>query len=231
MYCIQCGVRLGDSEKKCPLCGTLVFHPQLEQPQGRRLYPEGEEELAQVRPWALLTILSSMFLLPMLVTVLCDYQINHRISWSGIVVGALLLGYLVFVFPFWFRKPNPVIFVPVSFAGVGLYLLYLNLATGGDWFLSFAFPVVGGFGLITTAMVTLLRYIRRGRFYVLGGTAIAVGVFIPVMELLLSITFPAVSFVGWSWYSMIGLVVFGGVLLTVAISRPVRESFKKRFFI
>ena len=31
MYCIKCGVELADTEKQCPLCGTLVYHPELEQ--------------------------------------------------------------------------------------------------------------------------------------------------------------------------------------------------------
>ena len=28
MYCIKCGVKLADTEKKCPLCGTVVYHPE-----------------------------------------------------------------------------------------------------------------------------------------------------------------------------------------------------------
>ena len=41
MYCINCGVKLADTEKKCPLCNTLVFHPYIEQPAVRPLFPEG----------------------------------------------------------------------------------------------------------------------------------------------------------------------------------------------
>ena len=29
MYCINCGVKLADSEKVCPLCETKVYHPEL----------------------------------------------------------------------------------------------------------------------------------------------------------------------------------------------------------
>ena len=29
MYCIQCGVKLADSQSACPLCGTVVFHPDI----------------------------------------------------------------------------------------------------------------------------------------------------------------------------------------------------------
>ena len=40
MYCIKCGVELKDSEKRCPLCGTPVFHPDIKQPKGEKPYPE-----------------------------------------------------------------------------------------------------------------------------------------------------------------------------------------------
>ena len=29
MYCVKCGVELGDSEKTCPLCGTSVFYTDM----------------------------------------------------------------------------------------------------------------------------------------------------------------------------------------------------------
>ena len=41
------------------------------------------------------------------------------------------------------------IFVPVDFAAIGLYLLYIDLAVKGGWFLSFAFPVTAAIGLLS----------------------------------------------------------------------------------
>ena len=40
MYCIKCGVALAESEEKCPLCGTRVYHPDLEIPHGDPLFPD-----------------------------------------------------------------------------------------------------------------------------------------------------------------------------------------------
>lgn len=37
MYCIKCGVKLADSEKKCPLCNTIVCHPEFEPNPDRAL--------------------------------------------------------------------------------------------------------------------------------------------------------------------------------------------------
>ena len=75
----------------------------------------------------------------------------------------------------WFRRPNPVIFVPVDFIAVGLYLRYINFATGGHWFLSFAFPVTGAIGLLISAAVALTHYLRGGYLYIYGGMLILGG--------------------------------------------------------
>ena len=39
MYCIQCGVKLSDTESRCPLCGVAVYHPELTREPGEPLYP------------------------------------------------------------------------------------------------------------------------------------------------------------------------------------------------
>lgn len=231
MYCVKCGVKLADTEKACPLCGTVVFHPQLRQNEAEPLFPQQSFPEVRVSPRAGQIVLTTMFLLPLLVTLLCDIQISGAVTWSGFVAGALLTAYVIFALPGWFRRPNPVIFVPCGFAAVGLYLLYINLATGGDWFLSFAFPVTGGIGLIITAVVALLRYLRRGILYIVGGAMVALGAFMPLMEYLLCLTFEMIRFTGWSLYPLIALVLLGGMLIFLAISRPARETMERKFFL
>ena len=175
MYCIQCGVKLSDTEKQSPLCGTRVFHPDFDMPDGPSPYPKRKNPPTAPRSFLGHIILTALFLIPILVVPLCDIQLNGNVTWSGFVTGALLLGYVMFILPLWFRKPNPVIFVPCSFAAIGAYLLYINLATGGNWFMTFAFPLTGGVCLIVTSVVTLLRYVPKGTLYTLGGASIAMG--------------------------------------------------------
>ena len=229
MYCVNCGVKLADTEKQCPLCGVTAFHPELERPEGEALYPREKYPASPVNSRAAAIILSTLFLMPALITLVCDVQLSGAVTWSGYVIGALLLSYEILVLPMWFREPNPVIFVPCSFAAVGLYVLYINCATGGDWFLSFAFPVVGGIGLIVTAVVTLLKYLRKGRLYIFGGAFIAFGLFVPLVEFLMMITFHFSGFVAWSLYPMIGLVLFGGMLIVLALYKPFREMMERKF--
>lgn len=231
MYCIQCGVQLADSEKKCPLCATTVYHPELTQPEGTPLYPHNRYPAVRPRSlWAQI-ILTALFLIPINIVLVCDIQLNGSVTWSGFAVGALLLSYVIFVLPTWFVRANPVIFVPCNFAAITVYLLYINLATGGNWFFSFAFPVAGITGLLVTAVVTLMRYVPKGSLYIFGGAFIAFGMFALLLEYLLNITFPGIQFVGWSLYPLISLVILGGLLIFLAICRPARETMERKLFI
>lgn len=231
MYCVNCGVKLGDAEKSCPLCGTAVFHPDLPQPQGEPLYPAERYPAPQVSSRGGQIILTALFLIPLLICIQCDLLVKGGITWSGYVSGALILAYVVLVLPLWFRRPNPAVFCPVNFLTVGLYLLYINHAVDGSWFLSFALPVTAGIGLICTAMTVLLKYLRRGRLYIFGGALMALGAFMVLVEYLLCITFEPIRFYGWSVYPMTVLLILGGMLIFLAVNRRAREKMEKRFFI
>ena len=231
MYCIKCGVKLSDNQKVCPLCETVVFHPEIKPRNDDPLYPPQQHPAPQVQSQAALVVITTLFLLPLLITALCDLQLHNTITWSGYVVGALLASYVCIVLPFWFRQPNPVVFVPCGFAAIGLFLLYISIATGGGWFLTFAFPVTGAVGLIVTAVVALLKYVGKGQLYIFGGALITLGAFMPVMELLLNMTFGFTRGLVWSGYPLVALVLLGGMLIFLAICRPARETMERKFFL
>ena len=230
MYCVNCGVKLGEAEKTCPLCGVVVFHPELPRPNGEPIYPTYSDPAKQVNRRSAQIILTALFLLPLMITMQCDLLINRGITWSGYVAGALVLGYTVLVLPNWFVKPNPVIFVPIDFAAVGVYLLYIDLVTRGGWFLSFGLPLVGGLGLLVTTVVTLTRYLRRGKLFIYGGALISLGGLMLLTEFLIILTFGR-HFTGWSLYPLTALVILGGMLIFLGINRAAREVMARKLFI
>ena len=231
MYCIKCGVRLADSERECPLCHTRVFHPDLDIVHGEAPYPAGKYPQARPRSVLVQLILTALFLMPMMIVPIIDLQIGDGIVWSGYVTGALLVLYVLAVLPTWFRKPNPVIFVPCSFVAIGTYLLYINYAVDGNWFLSFAFPLTGAVGLIVTAVVTLSKYIPKGMYFIYGGASIAFGGLMLLLEFLMSITFGYPWFVGWCLYPLIPLVIVGGLLIYIGVNKPAQEMLQRKLFI
>lgn len=230
MYCIKCGVKLADTEKKCPLCNTVVYHPDFVDTTQRPLYPSNKMPKKTAGSKALNGAGIILFFIPLSVCFAADLHMDGNLGWFGYVAGALALAYIFFALPMWFRNPNPVIFVPCDFAAAGIYLLYIDLATEGTWFLSFALPVTGGLGLITCAVVTLLYYLRKGRLYIIGGALIAFGAFMLLLEFLMGITFH-LPFIGWSVYPLCVLLLFGGLLIYFAINTTARERMERKFFI
>ena len=232
MYCIKCGVELADSEKKCPLCGTVVFNPELSRPDGEPQYPRmPATQPEKVNHSGIMFVVTMLFLLPIVTSLLCDWQINGEIIWSGYAVGAVVLLYTLVVLPLWFRHPNPAIFVPVDFAAIALFLLYINFAVGGHWFLSFAFPVTGAVALLVTAVVTLMRYVPGGALYIFGGALILTGGLNVLIEFLLHITFGIEGMFVWSIYPLTVCVLLGVMLLVVAVCKPLRRSLHRKFFL
>ena len=99
MYCIECGVKLGDAEKKCPLCNTEVCNPNYVHRHGKALYPSKKLPEKTARSKALNGAVIILFLIPLFVCFAADLQLDGRLEWSGFVAGALLLSYTVFALP------------------------------------------------------------------------------------------------------------------------------------
>jgi hypothetical protein len=230
MYCIKCGVGLADGQSACPLCGTKVAHPDFPVTE-KPTYPKGDFPSEAFNRVPLLFVITILWLLPLFLPLILEYAILQKVTWSGYVTGGVALAYLFVFLPLWWKHPNPVIFVPIDFAGVLVYLLYICLATGGNWFMSFAFPVVGSFGIIITAMVALSRYARRGMLYILGGGSIAIGIWTVLIDWDIRATFGVNPSFMWSLAPLIALSLIGMLLIVVAIVRPFREGLRKIFFV
>ena len=231
MYCVNCGVKLADTEKSCPLCGTRVYHPDLEQGKGEDLYPPKTYPKSKRSSYLLQIFLTFAVVLAAVIVLLCDLKVKGSVTWSGYVIGGLVIAYFVLIFPTWFANGNPVIFCPIVFTVIGVYLLYISLHTDGKWFLSFAFPVVGGIGLLVTGLIALLKYLKKGKLFAVGGFLIALGAFMMLAEFMMIITFKVGKFLGWSIYPLVSLGMIGAFLIFLAIYRPARELMERKFFI
>lgn len=228
MYCAKCGVNLADTEHSCPLCG-FPAHPDLKR-EAEPLYPPKKDPV-RVNSKAVHGVALFFYLLPILVCLQCDLLMTGSVTWSGYVLGALLVFYVTVSLPMWFHRPNPVIFVPCSFAAAAVFLWYIDWSVRGGWFWGFALPVTAVFALVVTAMVALLRYVPKGALYTIGGGLLTLGAFMPVMGWLVNETFFTGGFAIWSVYPTTSLVLVGGLLIFLAICAPARRVLQRKLFI
>ena len=227
MYCANCGVKLADTEKTCPLCGTEAYHPDIDRPEVDPLYPKDYIPKSSLSKATIHIIIFTLFFISTFVTLYSDFYVSKRLTWSAYVIFSLAIVYIVIILPSWFKKPSPAVFVPIDFLAIALFLHYINYATNGNWFLTLAFPLVTYLGLVVTAASVLLYYLKKGHLYVIGAFFIALGVYMEVIELFLMITFNK-NFDGWSLYPMIPLVIIGLGMIAISISRSARELLARK---
>ncbi len=230
MYCIKCGVELSDGQKKCPLCLTEVYHPDFVSDKKEGTFPKAAPP-QEYNKWGVLFVVTALFILAISIVFICDLSVHRRIVWSGYVTCAIILGYVICVLPSWFKRPNPVIFIPCDFAAALGFLFYLNYRLDGNWFLTFACPTVLIACAITTAVVTLNKYVPKGFLYTMGGAFIALGLSTVLLEYLICTTFIGSVYFIWSYYPVSVFIFLGMMLLLVAICKPLRRSLERIFFI
>lgn len=228
MYCVKCGVELADSERVCPLCKTPVYFPDLD-PKPETPYPKEVKRKEGNKRAVICFLLTFFFLVLASTPVLCDLNLNDKITWSGVSLGGVLLAYIIMILPAWFKRPSPAIFVPCDFLAVALYLHYINWFVDGDWFFSFAFPVTTAVGLICTTISVLAYYLKKGRLYIAAGAIISIGAFCMFLEFFLHHAFHIHDKMAWSLYPATIFTLFGLMLIIIAIVRPIKEQLTKLF--
>lgn len=230
MYCIKCGAKLSDGETVCPICETKVYHPDVVVNENST-YPKIPFESEEFNRKGLMFAITMIFLIPLILPIFLELNWRETVSWSGYVAGGVLIFYNSFIMPFWFKKPNPVIFTPISFAlTIGL-LLFICYRTGGDWFMPFAFPIVGTLGIIVTSATAILHYVKKGCLYTVGGLLIALGLWTVLLEYDIRTTFMVSTPFYWSIAPLTVFSVIGAMLIVIAIVTPIKESLKRIFFI
>ena len=232
MYCVNCGAKLSDGQTLCPICETKVYHPDIEIKE-ESTYPKVPFEPEEINTSALMFVITMLFLIPLVVPVLLELVLTDftDVSWSGYALGGTLIFYTVFVMPYWFKKPNPVIFSSATFVLSILLLHFINYKVEGSWFWSFAFPVSGVLSIIIVATITLSYYIKKGYLYIFGGSFIALGIWSVLLEYDINTTFLVSEHLRWSFAPLAIFCIIGITLLVIAIVKPFRESLRRKFFV
>ena len=230
MYCIKCGAKLSDGQTICPICETRVYHPDFIIKE-ENTYPKIPFESEEFNRKGLMFVITMLFLIPLILPVMLELDWRSTVTWSGFVSGGTVIFYSAFVLPYWFKKPNPVIFVPITSALIVAYLLFICIKTDGDWFMKFAFPVVGGLSLIIIAATAILYYVKKGCLYTIGATLMAIGMWTVLLEYDIRETFNYRPPFYWSLAPLTVFSVIGIMLIVIEIVKPIKEQMKRIFFI
>ncbi len=233
-YCVNCGVELAESEKRCPLCDTEVLNPKKEwREPDIRPYPSRVEHIMEkVNRKYVVSLISLLLLIPIIIPVLTDFMFNLHITWSAYVVGADICIFFLVVFPFLYEIPKPYLYLAIDTAVLVGYIALIAYMTGGlAWFWGLGLPIVLS---LCITVSTFIFVIRRTR---LSGFVKAAILLIVAALMCTAIDFFINRFVGndfvllWSLFVVGSNIVFASVMLVLERKKNLRDEIIKRLFV
>lgn len=230
MYCVRCGVKLQDGVKACPLCATPVWCPETGEGEPAATYSDRYPVISRQKRLTVMASLTVVLLAAMVACFSIAYNTTGRMGWSFYVIVSTAAFYFIFLLPFWFRDPHPMIFVPVAFLSLCLLLLLISGYTGGRWFLTFALPLTAILAALTIGSIALYRYVKGGTIFITGGLLLLIGGSCILAEFFEHLTFGTAMFT-WSIYAAVVFGLFGAFLILAGIIHPLREYLERSFFL
>lgn len=151
-FCVQCGVKLHASEKRCPLCGCPVYHPrQSTDAETVRPYPSASpEQRLRTSPVTLLGVTAIFLLCPAAVCLMIDWLQTRTLSWSVYPAGALGMVFFPAAAVILARRHRPAFGIIAGDISLCLFLWMVQRIDGGNWFTTVVLPVLvfSGMGIL-----------------------------------------------------------------------------------
>ena len=232
-YCVNCGVELADSEKRCPLCDTEVLNPRRPwREPTERPYPQSVETIiSRIDRRYVASLMTTILCIPVLVTMLCDFLPDGRLTWSTFVVGAGAMIFVWVILPLFSRRFHLLTFIAADGAAIILYLLLIEQITGGGWFLRLGFPIVLALTLMLMVLIFFARRRTGRRGLIRAAMAlITVGIYSIAVEILTDVFVFGFFFLNWSPYVLIPCLVLSAAFYILDHRQKLKEEIKKRLF-
>lgn len=230
-YCVNCGVELEKSLRRCPLCSSEVVNPK--EPYDERAARPYSSHIvgAQVRlERKFVAIVITVFmLLAAVVCVMANLVYQDSFTWSGIVVASLTLLWVLMVFPFVYPGLNPVIYALLDVMVLFAFLYIVNLLDPGkDWYLTLAMPQVLVAGVVALIDISVIKSKRTKGFQSIGLIIMSLGALMMGLEAILDIYNDMTLLLQWSWFIIIPAFTVGLLCFMVERKREIKEKIIRR---
>ncbi|MCM1364077.1 MAG: hypothetical protein NC122_02680 [Faecalibacterium sp.] len=234
-YCVNCGVELDDSAKKCALCDTVVINPSKPDAVSKAPFSVDEHIPKPLNRKFVAYIISMTMLIPNIVCFLLNLTVYVGRHWAIYVNATSFLVWVLFVFPFCAAKLRPYLLwlfdTIASFAYVYFFFALGYERQIAGWFYTCAMPIISAISLFVLIYMIWIR--RKKRHWVL--KAIAVMADIALVSLITGLVIEHALAV--SYALEIGFIIFISCAVLTAFlvycyaSKSMRRWLERKFFI
>ncbi len=234
-YCVNCGVELDASAKKCALCDTPIVNFTKPAVEKKTPFSTTEHIPSSTNRRFVAYIISVALLIPNLVCFLSNAVFWNGKPWTLYVNSTSFLLWVLFVFPFFTKKLRPYLMWFVDSLGSCFYAYFFFVlgfeSIGSKWYYSCFLPIA----LTTSFMILLYMFWlkKKKRHWVLKSTAIMV-----ILAVISIVSGSVIDFATNFKHAFdIGMIIFISCAVAIAFliycysSKHMRKWLEKNFFV
>ncbi len=130
-YCVNCGVELDASAKRCALCSTPVINPNLtSQAVDEKPFAEELQIPKSIKKRFIAFCVSVTMLIPNIVMFFLNVFFIRAGFWSLYVMSACALVWVIFVLPFLIKKKHPLLLWGFDTVAVTVFTFFILALLG-----------------------------------------------------------------------------------------------------
>lgn len=233
-YCVNCGVELEASIKKCPLCNTIVINPNelqadKEAGNGEMPFPNKVGIVEPIKRKDLAVVMTVILACTAISCLLLNYLMWKSNQWSLLVLGFCGLLWVMTVPPLLIRNMRRRIMMLLNGAAVCIYIALIGIFTdSSEWVVDLGIPIT----LVVLALVEIFLTVARYKksFGVLACLFfMETAVLCISIELLVDHAFQQPLEIKWSAIVLTVCTVITVALAAMFSRRRVRNEIKRRF--
>lgn len=229
-YCVNCGVQLDRTAKRCPLCNTPIINPkELIDDHSPTPFPQKKGQVETVKHTDVAILLSSIFGSTAAACGLINLLVFRGVWWSLYIIGACIMLWVFFTPAFIYTRIPSYVSVFLDGIVVGIYCFFISINhPGNDWFLYLAVPIIA----TLTLLVVLYLYLRRTFKSSLLSAAILIFIELPIfcvgLEIYIRGFLDRPFRLTWSAIVLACCLSIVVVLVTIITRSRLRETVRRR---
>lgn len=233
-YCVNCGVELESSIKKCPLCETPVLNPNELQDNVAALlqgtpFPDKVGQVEPIRRKDMAIVLTVILACTAVSCLLLNYLVWNPNQWSLLVLGFCGLLWVFLVPPLLIKNLKKRIMALINGVMVCIYIGLIGIFTdSSEWVVDLGIPIALTVLILVEILLTVAKY--KSSFPVLAGMIfMEIAVLCIGIELLVARALNHPLGIKWSAVVLAVCTVITGALIAMFSRRRVRNEIKRRF--
>lgn len=182
-YCPECQVTIGDAEDHCPLCGGELENSETKS-AAFRLYPDFTIHGKRKERFPLAAkIVAFASMIVIIVCMIIDLLVTHRLSWSLYVAAGILTAWITIALPI-LRNINVNYMLLLDLCSISALLVLVDATTGWKrWSVTIVLPCFY-IGIAIATVVLALVFHDYWREYILSLVAVSALGLVPLFTLI-----------------------------------------------